>query len=95
MDRERENEKRGETVFCSCTIKSGEKRLCDWQTTEELKHDNGLQVERSVLLWGFPMQADFLVSVGGCDIHNRVLDIKNKERIKLKTLLPPIDFFSC
>lgn len=44
------------------------------------------------------MQGDFLVSVGGCDVHNRVLDIKNKERIggkKKKTLLPPIDFFSC
>lgn len=30
------------------------------------------------------MQGDFLVSVGGCDVHNRVLDIKNRERIEKK-----------
>lgn len=31
------------------------------------------------------MQGEFLVSIGGCDVHNHVLDIKNKERIDKNT----------
>lgn len=29
------------------------------------------------------MQGDFLVSIGGCDVHDQVLDIKNKAKIKI------------
>lgn len=36
--------------------------------------------EWEVLLWGFPMQGQFLVSIGSRDIHNHILDIKNKEK---------------